>query len=72
MTDAAFKRQQIRLPVEIVIRNHCTSGNQPFITQSIVSTIGVHPDTNIKDYAMGYSVILHWKTKLALIDIVLD
>ena len=28
MTDAAFKRQQIRLPVEIVIRNHCTSGKE--------------------------------------------
>ena len=30
MTDAAFKRQQIRLPVEIVIRNHCTSGAVEF------------------------------------------
>ncbi len=30
MTDPAFKRQQIRLPVEIVIRNHCTSGAVEF------------------------------------------
>ncbi len=30
MTDPAFKRQQIRLPFEIVIRNHCTSGAVEF------------------------------------------